>query len=205
MQLAVVDTGTANLASMLAALRRHGIEPTLTRAPSEVATSKLVVLPGVGAFGAGMAKLREHGLVSPLAERVRASRPTLAVCLGLQMLGEASEETPGVEGIGVVPAKAQRFPETIDGARLVVPQLGWNAVAPRADAHLLEAGHAYYANSFHLGSIPEGWSGAESTHGVQFVAALERGPVLACQFHPELSGSWGHALIGRWLERGASC
>ncbi|MBM4356915.1 MAG: imidazole glycerol phosphate synthase subunit HisH [Deltaproteobacteria bacterium] len=205
MQVAVVDTGTANLASMLAALRRHGVEPVLTGEARVVAEARLLVLPGVGAFGAGMAKLGEHALVAPLAARVRTSRPTLAVCLGLQMLGEASEETPGVEGIGVVPAMAQRFPAAVDGQRLVVPQLGWNAVEPRADVRLLEAGHAYYANSFHLASIPEGWSGAESTHGVRFVAALERGPVLACQFHPELSGAWGHALIGRWLARGASC
>ena len=205
MQVAVVDTGTANLASMLAALRRHGTTPRLTRDASAIADAELLVLPGVGAFGAGMAQLCASALVDSLAERVRSERPLLAVCLGLQLLCETSEESPGVAGIGVVSSAVQRFPSEASGTRLVVPQLGWNEVVPRPDSILLERGHAYYANSYHLPAIPAGFSGAESVHGVRFVAALERGPMLACQFHPELSGTWGHALLGRWLERGRAC
>ncbi|MBM4374315.1 MAG: imidazole glycerol phosphate synthase subunit HisH [Deltaproteobacteria bacterium] len=205
MKVAVVDTGTANLASMLAALRRLGVSTELTREAARVVDAPLVVLPGVGAFGAGMGRLRECGLVDALAARVRETRPLLAVCLGLQMLTRSSEESPKVDGIGVIPCAVRRFPADVGGSRLVVPQLGWNMVEPRRDAVLLQPGHAYYANSFQLPAIPDGYSGAESVHGVRFVAALERGPILACQFHPELSGPWGHALLGRWLERGRAC
>lgn len=205
MRVAVVDTGTANLASMLAALRRLGVDAALTREAEIVREARCVVLPGVGAFAAGMARLKECGLVEPIAERVRSGRPFLAVCLGLQMLCTSSEEGPGIAGIGVATTRVKRFPDHHSGHRLIVPQLGWNAVEPRDDCTLLTNGHAYYANSYHLESIPEGWTGAESVHGERFVAALERGAVLACQFHPELSGPWGHALLERWLARASSC
>jgi imidazoleglycerol phosphate synthase glutamine amidotransferase subunit HisH len=86
---------------------------------------------------------------------------------------------------------------------LRVPHLGWNHVAAGAGCSLLEDGDAYFANSFKLDDIPGGWAGATTDHGGRFVAAIERGPVLACQFHPELSGAWGQDLIERWLAAGA--
>lgn len=205
MRVHVVDTGTANLASMRAALARVGADPEFTRDPGDLERARLVVLPGVGAFGAGMARMRECGLADVLTERIRSERPLFAVCLGLQMLCTSSDETEGVAGIGAIPVHVSRFQSAYDGTRITVPQLGWNEVVPRKDATLLERGYAYYANSYHLDRIPEGWSGAESVHGKPFVAALERGPILACQFHPELSGPWGHALLRRWLERGSTC
>jgi imidazole glycerol phosphate synthase glutamine amidotransferase subunit len=196
--LVVVRTGTANLASVLAALHRAGVQPEVTTDPARVAGARQVVLPGVGAFGACMARLGEAGLIGPLRERVQAGRPLLAVCLGLQVLARASEESPGVEGLGVVPMTVRRF-RPAEGSGLRVPQLGWNAVTPAAGARLLQPGYAYYANSYRLEAIPDGWTGALSDHGGPFVAALERGPLLACQFHPELSGGWGQALLERWL------
>ena len=205
MQVSVIDTGTANIASMLAALRRHGVDASLTREASVVIAAQFVVLPGVGAFGAGMSRLEELNLVPSIATRIREGHATLAVCLGLQMLFDESEESPGVRGMSIAAGTVRRFPPAVHGARLVVPQLGWNAVVPRGDCELLQPGYAYYANSYHLTSIPDGWTGAESEHGVRFVAAIERGAVLGCQFHPELSGAWGHALLGRWLAKGASC
>lgn len=194
----VVRTGTANLASVLAALRRAGLDPALTDRPEDVASARRVVLPGVGSFGAASSELRGRGLDEALRERALAARPLLAICLGLQLLCEASEESLGHAGLGVVRARVERL--TTDG---VIPQLGWNLVEPTAGARLLRRGYAYYANSYRLGSVPEGYEGATTEHGETFVAALERGPVLACQFHPELSGPWGGALIGRWAE--ASC
>jgi imidazole glycerol phosphate synthase glutamine amidotransferase subunit len=193
MQVAVVRTGTANLASVLAGLRRAGAEPFVTTDPAVVRDAERVVLPGVGAFGAAMAALREHGLVEPLRSRAVAGRPLLGICLGLQLLTRESEESPGVEGLGVIPAAVRRFPP---GPR--IPQLGWNHVAP-VGARVLAAGHAYFANSYRLDALPDGWGGAMGEHGGPFVAALERGRVVACQFHPELSGPWGRALLERWL------
>lgn len=194
----IVRTGTANLASVVAALSRAGARPILTQEAAAVRDADRLVLPGVGAFAAAKAALDAHGLTSALRERVEAGRPTLGICLGMQLLCASSEESPGVEGLAVVPAAIRRFAGT--GVR--VPQLGWNALEPTAGCRLLTPGHVYFANSFKLDRLPDGWQGAYATHGERFVAALERGPVLACQFHPELSGAFGQALLRRWLDAG---
>ena len=130
----VVRTGTANLASMLAGLRRVGASPELTEDPGAVRSAERVVLPGVGAFAAAMQQLDAAGLASALAERARAGRATLAVCLGLQLLGDASEESPGARGLGVLSGTARRFPESVR-----VPQMGWNRVEPDAGCRFLTA------------------------------------------------------------------
>jgi imidazole glycerol phosphate synthase glutamine amidotransferase subunit len=117
----------------------------------------------------------------------------------MQMLCAGSEESPGVGGLGVIDATVRRFPDTVR-----VPQLGWNLVRPVAGCRYLETGYAYFANSYRIGSIPEGWLGAVSDHGGAFVSALESGGVLGCQFHPELSGAWGQALLKRWFETNAA-
>jgi glutamine amidotransferase len=199
--VAVVRTGTANIASMMAALRRLDVEPVLTSDPDVIFAADRVVLPGVGAFAAALSQLRETGAAAALAQRVRATKPLLAVCLGLQMLARESEESPGTTGLGLLEADVTRFENDVQ-----VPQLGWNEVIPLQGSRFLEPGYAYYANSYCLRELPVGWSGAWSEHGSRFVAAAERGDLLACQFHPELSGAWGHALIGRWLgATGAPC
>ena len=193
----VVDTGVANIASMLAALRRLGAEPSLTSSPETVRAAERLVLPGVGAFGAGMARLRDLGLGAPIRERIQSDEgATLCVCLGLQMLCASSEESPGVEGLGVVPATVHRFSGDVR-----VPQLGWNMVTPAGEGAraLIEPGHAYFANSYRIEGLPEGYAGATTDYGGEFVAAIERGGLVACQFHPELSGEWGHGLMERWL------
>lgn len=196
----VVRTAVANLASVLAGLRRAGAAPQLTDDPTEVSAAPAVVLPGVGAFRAGMEQLQRSDLVGALRQRVLDGRPLLAVCLGLQLLCESSEEDPGVVGLGVVPAQVTRFPSTVR-----VPQLGWNRVDPQPGCQMLQAGYAYFANSYRLVDAPEGWSCARAEYGGPFVAAVERGPILACQFHPELSGRWGLALIDRWLKTASAC
>jgi glutamine amidotransferase len=192
----VVRTGVANLASMLSGLRRAGADPRVSCDPASVRAATAVVLPGVGAFSAGMESLAAAGLDAAIAERVAEGRPLLAVCLGLQLLLEASEEGPGVRGLGVVPGEARRFREDAAGR---VPQLGWNRVVPDAGCSLLRKGYAYFANSYRLAEPPAGFACAISQHGGPFVAAFERGPLLACQFHPELSGAWGIDLLKRWL------
>ncbi len=198
----VVRTGVANLASVLAGLERAGATPVLTDDADDVLSADRLVLPGVGAFGAAMAELHRLGLVDALRARITRGHPTLTVCLGLQLLAATSEETPGVEGLGVIDVPVTRFNGS--GAAgdhaLRVPQMGWNEVVPLPGARWTERGYAYYANTFKLDRVPDGWSGAVSDHGGAFVAAIERGDVLACQFHPELSGAWGASLVRRWVE-----
>lgn len=197
----VVRTGTANLASVLAAFGRLGADCVLTEDPAEVVAAERVVLPGVGAFAAAMEALRARGLDEALRARIGAGRPTLGICLGLQLWFEGSEESPGVAGLGVLPGVIRRFR---DAPGLRVPQLGWNAVVPDPGCALLRPGHACFANSYRAEAVPPGWHAARTDHGGPFVSAFERGALLACQFHPELSGAWGHALLERWLSAEAS-
>ena len=194
-EIVLMRTGTANLASVAAAFHRAGCSVRISESADDAAQASLVVLPGVGAFGAVSDRLDALGLRTPLTNRIGAGRPTMAVCLGMQLLGEGSEESPGAAGLGVIPASATSLPA---GVRR--PQLGWNRIAAGAGCRLLSDGTAYYANSFKFDTVPNGWCGALTDHGGDFVAAIERGAVLACQFHPELSDAWGQTLVERWLE-----
>jgi glutamine amidotransferase len=192
-EVVVVPTGTANLASVLAALHRLGARLRLAQDAAMIEDAERVVLPGVGSFGAAMAGLREAGLDRAIADRVRAGEATLAMCVGLQVLFEASDESPEATGLGVISGRVGRFPDAVR-----VPQFGWNLIAPEPRCRLVEPGYAYFANSYRVLEAPD-CSVATAEHGGRFVAALERDRVLACQFHPELSGAYGHALIARWL------
>lgn len=191
-----VATGAANVASVTAAFERLGAPLEWSNDPSTVAGAGALVLPGVGTYAAAMERLAADELVEPLRERIAAGRPTLAVCLGLQLLGTSSEESPGVAGLGVFDAPVGRL-----RGELPVPHMGWNRITAQPGCTLLEDSTVYFANSYRLASVPGGWSGATVDYGERFVAAIERGTVLACQFHPELSGSAGASLLSRWLEK----
>lgn len=193
-EIFVCRTGTANLASVFAGLRRAGGAPRMAETPDDIRNAGHVMLPGVGSFGAAMATLVETGMVEPLRARFEAGKPTLAICVGLQLLCLSSEESPGVEGLGIVPADVGRFPQSVR-----VPQFGWNHVTANTDCELLQSGYAYFANSYRLAERTTGWAVAIADHGGPFVAAMEMGPLVACQFHPELSGAYGHALLKRWI------
>lgn len=189
--VAVVRTGVANLASVLAALGRIGAVPYLVDTADDIAAAERVVLPGVGAYAAAMATLRDRELVEPLRAHIEAGRPMLAICLGFQLLAEQSDEGGEVAGLGVIPGRLHRF-----GSAVRVPQLGWNRVEWHDSADV--PGFAYFANSYRLLEAPPGWDAATADHGGSFVAAIVRPGQLGCQFHPELSGEWGEALLRRW-------
>lgn len=193
--LVVVSTGTANIASVMAAFRRLGAEPSLAGDPEAVNGAARVVLPGVGSFGAAMDELDRTRMREVLISRLRCDRATLAICVGMQLLARVSEESDGVPGLAEVNRDVSRFPETER-----VPQLGWNEVSARAGCQFLANGWAYFANSYRFERAPDGWAVAVSDHGGEFVAGMERGAILACQFHPELSGSWGGSILERWLD-----
>lgn len=199
MDVAVVQTGTANTASVIAGFRRLGATPTVTTNSDDVRNAHRLVLPGVGAFAAAMEQLQSLDLIDPLRERITNKKPTLTICLGLQLLLEGSQESPGIGGLGMIPGEATRFPDHV-----LVPQLGWNKISVSPGCKLLADGYAYFANSYRLEFAPDDWACATSEHGGSFVAAIEQDTLLACQFHPELSGRWGHELLARWLETGGS-
>jgi glutamine amidotransferase len=199
--IVIVATGLANTASVVAAFKRLGAAPLITRDAAEVQAARAVVVPGVGAFGPGMQALRDASLVDLLRERVAADRPTAGICLGMQLLFATSDETPGATGLGIIDAHVARFADT-----LTVPQMGWNQVAAPEGARFFRDGFAYFANSYRAVPPLDGWRCATADYGGTFVAGIERGATVGCQFHPELSGRWGLALLRRWLDAaGVSC
>jgi glutamine amidotransferase len=217
-RLIIVETGVANLASVRALAERLGMEPVVSANPEHVARAQAVILPGVGAFGPPMHTLKEKGRAPALKRRVSEGFPTAGICLGMQLFFEASEESEGVEGLGIFKGTVRRLE-----AGLALPQLGWNRLEPEPEARLLRPGWVYFANSYGLGatapdarpelSVNKGsgaWSfdsiaAATTTYGSPFVSAVEawrngRPSLLLCQFHPELSGTFGMQLFARWLD-----
>lgn len=197
MRLTIISTGLENAASIRAALARLEVEAVEANSRDDIARAQRLLLPGVGSFGAAVNVLSSRRFVEPLRERLIARRPTLAICLGFQLLALGSEESPGVPGLGVIEGSVER----IVAPR--VPQMGWNQVRPDATSDYLQPGYAYFANSFSLRAAPPGWRCAWTEYAGPMVAAVESGPVLACQFHPELSGQWGLGVLRRWMQQEA--
>lgn len=198
MRFAIVRTGIANVASVKAAFKRLGIETYLVESPDELEEPDAVVLPGVGAFGAGVEVITSRGWSDLFAERFANDQPTLAICLGMQLLCQESAEATGEQGLGILPAKIEKFPDSV-----VVPQFGWNQVV--SNGKWFKDGYVYFANSYYLPVedqlVDSDWELLTANHGVDFVAAAARGNWLACQFHPELSGDYGLNLLKRWVGR----
>lgn len=192
MSIVVIDTKAANIASVCAALERVGATIERTVDPQSVRSAAQVVLPGVGSFGAVRERLSAD-LSEALIARVEAGLPTLGICLGMQLFATSSEESPGVAGLSVLDTVVRHF-----SAGTRAPQLGWNGVTG-GDSRWIRDGAAYFANSYRIADVPSGWTAALTDHGGLFAAALERGDVLLCQFHPELSGEWGLDLLRRWV------
>ncbi len=193
----IVDTGMANLASVTAALIRCGATIKLSENRSDILSARYIVLPGVGSFGAAMNRLRTKNLVEALQERFESGKPTLAICLGLQLMSKASDEDKNISGLGILSTTVKRINEKVK-----IPQFGWNYIESDKQSSLLSSGYAYFANSYVINEAVAGWVPAYAVYGNRFVAAIERGTQLACQFHPELSGQWGHQLLMNWLKKG---
>ena len=191
----VVPTGVANLASVFAGLRRAGGEPRLARGPEEVSRADRVVLPGVGAFGPAMTRLRAGGWDKALLARVAADRPLLAVCLGLHLLTRGSEETPGVAGLGVLDAEVVRLSPGEDAR---VPHMGWNKVI-MGKGRPFPFGIAYYAHGYGIRREIEDCGMSWTVHRGLWMAAAARGALRAFQFHPELSGPYGAARLEEFV------
>lgn len=193
-EVVIIKTGIANLASVKAGLARAGATPIVSSDPIQIKEATHAMLPGVGNFTAGMKCLREAGLEHSIKHRFENMLPTLCICLGMQMLFETSEEAPEEKGLAIIQGKVKKF-----DSNLKIPQLGWNFVEPPKQSKFITPGYAYFANSFKVDSVPEPWQAAVCDYGGNFVAAFENGPILAMQFHPELSGAWGLDILKRWI------
>jgi len=198
--LVVLDYGMSNLFSVSNALASLGVRATVTARPEELAAADRAILPGVGAFGAGMRNLRERGLDTAIRDFARSGRPLLGICLGMQLLATKGHEHGDHEGLGIVPGTVVRLP-TKGGAR--VPHIGWNTMecqdGAQACRNLGPRADFYFVHSYHMQVEDEadvcGWC----EHSIRFVAAVERGAVMGTQFHPEKSHRAGLTLLKNFL------
>ena len=193
----VIDHGSGNLRSAERALARVGAEVEVTADPAAARIADGVVLPGVGAFAACMAGVREVGADELVRERIAAERPVLGICVGMQVLYDAGEEHGlRTSGVGVLPGEVVRLDAPI------LPHMGWNTVTPVAGSRLFEGigdQRFYFVHSYAV--RPAGVGGETiAVHGQAFVAAVEAGPLSATQFHPEKSGDAGLTLLENWLK-----
>jgi glutamine amidotransferase len=204
--IAVLDYGIGNLRSAQKALERSGADARLTADVALIADADAVVLPGVGAFGACMDALRTAGLEQPAHDAVASGRPFLGICVGMQMLFDASEEDAAARGLGIIGGTVAWL-----GTELPRPQMQWNRLHPRAGhesdpmfAGLREAPWVYFVHSLH--GVPDDPAVVAATceYGQTVNAAFRRGNVFATQFHPEKSGASGLALLANFV-RIAAC
>ena len=198
--IAVLDYGIGNLRSAEKALQHLGVDAALTTDPAVAREAAGVVLPGVGAFGRCMEQLRESGLERVVQETVEAGKPFLGICVGMQMLFDASEEAPGVKGLGVIPGQVRLL--TVTSERL--PHMGWNTLQIRTGSKLFDGlddgSWLYFVHSYAPVPDDEAVIAATTEYGGTVVAAVEQGPVWATQFHPEKSAANGLRLLRNFAD-----
>lgn len=199
--IGIIDYDAGNLKSVEKALHYLGKEVIVTRDPEQLRQVDKVILPGVGAFGDAMAKLKEYHLDTLIHEIADSGKPFLGICLGLQLLFEESEESPGVEGLGILKGKIKRIPDE-DG--LKVPHIGWNSLHLEHNGRLFqnipENGYVYFVHSYYLEAQDPEIVKASTEYGVHIHASVEKGNVFACQFHPEKSSETGLQILKNFAE-----
>lgn len=197
---AVIDYDAGNIKSVQKALEFLGETVIVTRDPKEIVKAERVILPGVGNFGDAMAKLEGFGLIPVIKETAERGTPFLGICLGLQLLFEESEESPGVRGLGILPGRIVRIP---NAEGLKVPQIGWNALEYPSEGRLFrnvpEGSYVYFVHSYYLQAADKSIVKATAEYGVTVEASVERGNIFACQFHPEKSSDAGLQILRNFL------
>lgn len=195
-EVLLLDYGAGNVRSAAKALERAGMTVRVSADPADVPHAPALVVPGQGHFRQVMETFGRHGFHGPVTEAAQAGTPLLGICVGMQMLLSASEEAPGVPGLGLIPGTARKF-GAAPGRK--VPQMGWNALERRGDSPLLrgldESAYAYFVHSYYVPLEVEVHDGAVTRYGVPFWSALSAGNVHATQFHPEKSGEVGLAVL----------
>lgn len=194
--IAIIDYDAGNLRSVAKACEKLGYETLVTRDREEILGADKIILPGVGSFGDAMEKLNGFGLTGVIKEAVKKKKPLFGICLGLQLLFESSEETPGVEGLGILRGKISRIPEE-EG--LKIPHIGWNDIKVNPESRLFDGipdgSYVYFVHSYYLSAEDEKIVAATTEYGTHIHAAVECGNVFAAQFHPEKSGDVGLAIL----------
>ncbi len=198
--IAIIDYDAGNIKSVERAFNAIGYEAVITRDFKEIRVADGVVLPGVGAFGDAMDHLRKYELDKAISEVVADNKPFLGICLGLQLLFDGSEESQGVEGLGILPGDILRIPDAPD---LKIPHIGWNSLSypnmGRLFDGIAEGQYVYFVHSYYLKTKDPAIVTATTEYGVTIHASVERNNVFACQFHPEKSSRIGRQILTNFV------
>ncbi len=199
--IAIIDYDAGNIKSVEKALLLLGQEVKITRDKDEILKADKVILPGVGAFGDAMGKIRQYELEEVIHEVVRKKTPFLGICLGLQLMFERSDETPGVEGLGILKGEILRIP---DCPGLKIPHMGWNSLRFENEGRLFKGlpqdSYVYFVHSYYLKAEDESIVTATTEYSTHIHASVEHENVFACQFHPEKSSDVGLHILKNFVE-----
>lgn len=199
--IAIIDYDAGNIRSVEKALLSLGQEVVITGDREVILSADKVILPGVGAFGDAMANLRRTGLDRVIHEVAAKGTPFLGICLGLQLLFERSDETPGVEGLGLLKGEILRIP---DKEGLKIPHMGWNSLHLEQGGRLFEGvqeqSYVYFVHSYYLKAKDESIVKASTEYSTHIHASVESGNIFACQFHPEKSSEAGLKILKNFVE-----
>ena len=199
--IAILDYDAGNIKSVEKALDLLGAKTVVTRDFTQIKQADHVILPGVGSFGDAMSHLRQYELDKAIHEVVADNKPFLGICLGLQLLFESSEESPGVEGLNILKGTINRIPA---GEGLKIPHIGWNSLELTNNGRLFEGidegAYVYFVHSYYLRAADEQIVKASTEYGAHIHASVEQGNVFACQFHPEKSSSVGLSILKNFMQ-----
>lgn len=198
--IAILDYDAGNLRSVEKALNYIGEDTVITRDKDVIMNSDKVILPGVGSFGDAMEKLNNYNLINTIYDVVDKKIPFLGICLGLQLLFEESEETPGVTGLGILKGRIKKIP-SIDNIK--IPHMGWNSIDIKDGAKLFRGmskqEYVYFVHSYYLEAEDENIVAATTEYGTHIHASVETGNIFACQFHPEKSSETGLHILQNFV------
>lgn len=198
--IAIIDYDAGNIKSVEKAMNYLGQEAVITRDRDVILASDKVILPGVGAFGDAMEKIKEYHLTNVIYDVVEQKKPFLGICLGLQLLFESSEESKGVAGLGVLKGDIVRIPAK---QGLKIPHMGWNTIQMKEDATLFQGiskdAYVYFVHSYYLKAKEIEDVAATTFYSTEIHAAVEHDQVFACQFHPEKSGTVGLKILENFV------
>lgn len=198
--IAIIDYDAGNLRSVEKALLALGEQPVITRDAGILLSADKVILPGVGSFGDAMGRLRQYGLVDVIHQIVDKGIPFLGICLGLQLMFERSDESEGVEGLGLLSGEILKIP---DCEGLKIPHMGWNSLNIRDGSRLFagipDQSYVYFVHSYYLKAADENIVAASTEYSTRIHAAVESGNVYACQFHPEKSSDVGLQILKNFI------
>ncbi|MBO4609931.1 MAG: imidazole glycerol phosphate synthase subunit HisH [Lachnospiraceae bacterium] len=198
--VAVVDYDAGNVKSVEKALEKLGAEHVLTSDPEVIRNADSCILPGVGNFGDCMDKLRSRGLDSAIRDFAASGKCFLGICVGLQLLFDESEESPGVPGLGILSGKVKRFTSSDE---LKVPQIGWNdvtSVKGRLFEGIDDGTFFYFVHSYFLDAADKNIVTSKTSYGIDYDSSIESGNVFATQFHPEKSSDAGLKVLTNFLK-----